>query len=229
MKHRLLYTLGPIVLIMVAFATSPAQVQKLQPVQPVQQAQPVQSAVPYKAPLQIFKAAVVEEARKAILQVTPTMYASGWIGLAGVSNASYNLMTGEIWVTSINDGKTTYSNALAGFRSSAIQNTGTSTWKNATVTVTMQVISGPGALVAGNSFPNLSLASGYILNGISTPGGYFNYIVTPSPGRQYILTSVVGDLLPGSTLQGWTYVTVFADRNNGVSAYVKVVSIKINL
>ena len=31
MKHGLLYTLGPIVLIMVAFATSPAQVQKMIP------------------------------------------------------------------------------------------------------------------------------------------------------------------------------------------------------
>jgi len=229
MKHGLFYTLGIIVLTIVSVTTSTAQIQKLQQAQPTQQALPVQLSVPYKPPLQIFKAVAVEEARKAILQVTPTMYDSGWIGLAGVSNASYNLATGEIWVTSINDGKSTYSNATAGFRSSAIQNTGTSTWKNITVTVTIQVISGPGALVAGNYFPNLSLASGYILNGISTPGGYHNYIATPNPGRQYILTSVVGDLLPGSNLQGWTYVTVFADKNNGVSAYVKVLSIRINL
>ncbi len=111
MKHRLFYTLGPIVLVMVAFTISPAQVQ---------QVQPVQLAVPYKQPLKIYQAMTAVDARKA-----QPIYDSGWTRQIGVSNGSYNLNTSEVWATSIDDGKFMSStHGAAGFQTSGIQNTG---------------------------------------------------------------------------------------------------------
>jgi hypothetical protein len=232
MKRRLLYTLGPIVFIMVAFTISPAQVQ-LQQAQPAQQAQPVQLAIPYKPPLQIFKAVTLEEARKAVLAQLPQMYDSGFTSFQGVSNASYNLMTGELWATSIHDGTATssgYSVASTGFRSSAIQNTGTSTWKNVTVIVATQLILAPGAssgpITSNLSFPRIGILSGHILNGAWR---YGQSVPIALPGQQYVLTSAVGDLAPGSILQGFATMIITSNRNNGASAYGKVVSININL
>jgi len=220
MKHGLLYTLGPIVLVTVAFTTSPAQVRQLQ------QAQPAQTAVPYKQPLKTLKAVTLDEARRAVASAMyPAMYDSGWTVLIGVANARYNLQTGEIWLTSINDGTPPYTQATAGFRTCAIQNTGTYIWKGVTVQSTLQLISASG--IETPSIASVHLNSISYINGNQVSYVSHNYL---NLGGQYIITSGGVDLPPGSTFQGNTWITITPSiKNNGASAYAKMLSMKINL
>ncbi len=204
MKHRLFYTLGPIVLVMVTLTISHAQ-----------QTAPK----PGKAPAKTIQAMTAEQLRKTITPFLPANYDHGWTALYGVSNASYDILTGELWATSINDGKN--SEVLAGFYTSGVQNIGNTSWNNVTVTATIQVLS---IALSGGSCIYFCVC-GVPSNAPTFPPSevYINNL------GQYTVTSQPFNMLPGVIYQGCAYIITLPRRNNGVSAHAKIVSININL
>jgi len=195
-----------------SFATDPLLIKTLD------KTLPTNVPLQYKAPPRTFSAVSLIEARNAL----PPNYASGYTMNQGVSNSSYNLTTGEVWATSIHDGRL-YNNwppyAVAGFSTNGIQNTGSTPWRGVTVTATVQVIS----LFPGGA-SQLWFVVGYPNPGPYTPKG----MVLPGPGIHTVTTQTF-DMPPGATFYGTAHVAVNAAVNNGMSVYAKILSIKINL
>jgi len=198
-----------------ANALDPTQLPR--PQQTVQASVTGMKAVPYKPSVRTFRATTASQARNLM----PKIYDSGFSDHLGVSNSSYNLQTGEVWLTSINDGRgETFANAW--FDTSGIQNTGNSPWPGVTVTATIQVISLSGLT---SQRPALFCVSVPTSNNSENSNRCLNI---QAPG-QYTVTTPPFNMQPGITYKGMALIVITPDKNSGGNVYAKMLSIKLNL
>ncbi len=180
-----------------------------------------------------FHSASNPEMFRVITAEIEKLYESGVVGKTGISNASFNLVTGQIWLTTICDPSTS-SGSYSGvnIRSGTIKNTGSSTWKNVTIKIKINIIYTAGIYSADRAY--------CYIHGVCVKNGVMLFkspsilitdkrIVQDSQWLTYYIDVKGVDLGPGDTIQGMASVYVQAYMNYGASVYAKIESIKINL
>jgi hypothetical protein len=157
------------------------------------------------------------------------LYESGVVEKTGISNASFNLVTGQTWLTTICDPSTRYgSYSGVNITSGTIKNTGASTWKNVNIKIRINIIYAAGIDSKDRAY--CFIHGGCIKNGLISYKSPSRVIEGKgAEGRTYDIDIVGVDLKPGDTIQGMASVYVKAFINYGASVYAKIESIKINL
>lgn len=171
-----------------------------------------------KAPKKLLKAFTPQQLRDLLV---PNLFDSGHANFSGISNAAYDLKTGEIWITAMKTSIPMDSYAAAvGYQTSTIQNTGSAPWKGITATATFQVFSLSGVNYAEKVFCAAA---------VSTEISYEPRLVLIKQEGTIAVTSAPLDVPPNGSFFGMAYLKVLPGLNKSTGVYAKLVSLKLNI